>query len=239
MVGVQVHKVYDPKMRDANSEYIRPVFQPDEDVIMQPDVNGVRAKEYIMDQYDRAPLEETFSFVRINESWIKRYFEDEEIAKYAILTGIFGGGVAWFEVVVDGAGANFTSVRWRKHFGGVNTSTPWARTNVSVPADDRQNTPETVEGVALGDGVVAGFVRVGAHHAVGEQPRPLRERDPPGPLDQQPPLDQPGHSGPPGGVEHVDVDMGSIPTHAGTDGASRDGDGQASGKRRVQAYALL
>ena len=80
-----------------------------------------------------------------------------------------GGGVAWFEVVVDGAGANFTSVRWRKHFGGVNTSTPWARTNVSVPADDRQNTPETVEGVALGDGVVAGFVRVGAHHAVGDR----------------------------------------------------------------------
>ena len=81
-----------------------------------------------------------------------------------------GGGVAWFEVVVDGVdGTNFTSVRWRKHFGCVNTTSPWARTNVSVPADDRVLTPDEVEGVDLGDGLVAGFVRLGAHHAVGDR----------------------------------------------------------------------
>ena len=79
-----MHKAYDHRMRYSNTEFIRPVHQPDEDVIMQPDVNGVITKEYIMDQYDRAPLEETFSFVRINESWIKRYFEDEEIAKCTV-----------------------------------------------------------------------------------------------------------------------------------------------------------
>jgi len=88
-----------------------------------------------------------------------------------VVSGAYsGGGVAWFEVVVDGTdGANFTSVRWRKHFGGVNTTTPWARTNVSVPADDRVTTPEEVEGVDLGDGLVAGFVHLGAHHAVGDR----------------------------------------------------------------------
>ena len=87
-----------------------------------------------------------------------------------VVSGAYsGGGVAWFEIVVDGAGVNFTSVRWRKHFGGVNTTTPWARTNVSVPGDDRTNTPETVEGVDLGDGLSAGFVNLGAHHAVGDR----------------------------------------------------------------------
>ena len=86
-----------------------------------------------------------------------------------------GGGFAWYEIVVDGfdvANGNATTVRWRKHRGGVNTTIPWVLTNVTVSKDDVATAPDFVEGVRLGDdGLTAGFAASGndARRSVGDR----------------------------------------------------------------------
>lgn len=86
------------------------------------------------------------------------------------VSGIYsGGGLAWFELVVDGVSSTSTSVRWRKHPSGVNRTVPWVVTFVDMPVDDLVATPNVVDGVSLGDGLVAGFLNLGLHHQLGDR----------------------------------------------------------------------
>lgn len=86
------------------------------------------------------------------------------------ISGTFtGDGLAWFEIVVDGVSVNSTTVRWRKHVGAMNLTVPWQATNVEMPEYDLLSTPDTVEGISLGDGLTAGFLKRGAHHFIGDR----------------------------------------------------------------------